>query len=335
MEAKFCYAVRYVARNGRPTGSPWSLRQTAVYQQYNASTKNTVWIFLQPSADMQRRWMEIQRSKLPSNHPATLHVVLLFAIAAEWKDYIAHLRQEVDSLDKKACFSRVGRPHEHDYVVSFDDSQRVQNVRERLLRTLNVLDAQLEVTEGCMAYCRASSGGIHNFDEADLLLELGAHSAQLRTHRRNVDAILDRSQGTVELLFKILEYRNEENLTKSSAALHKDIEMLRDIAFHSKRENETLVKLAEQSKKDGGALKALAVLGTLYLPPTFIATVFSSSLIQAQQANAPDSNTHFVFARQFWLFVVMTVPLMLLTAGYMIWVEKRQTLKLPCVPRRQ
>ncbi|KAL9579126.1 MAG: hypothetical protein Q9212_005288 [Teloschistes hypoglaucus] len=271
IQSEICYAVRYVARNGRSTGSPWSLRQTAVYQQYNGSTKNTVWIFLQPSADMQRRWQEIQRSKVSSSHPATLHVVLLFAIAADWKDYIAYLRQEVDNLDKKACYSRVGRPHEHDYVVTFDDSQRVQNLRERLLRILNVLDAQLEVAEGCVMYCRGFNDGIANFDEAESLVELGAHTAQLRTHRRAVAAILDRSQGTLELLFKILEYRNEENLTKNGVALHKDIETLRDIAFHSKRENETLVKLAEQSKKDGRALKALAVLGTLYLPPTFIA----------------------------------------------------------------
>jgi len=72
-------------------------------------------------------------------------------------------------------------------------------------------------------------------------------------------------------LFKILEYRNDENLTRNGVALHKDIETLRDIAYHAKRENETLVKLAEQSRKDGRALKALSVLGTLYLPATFIA----------------------------------------------------------------
>ncbi|KAL8717252.1 MAG: hypothetical protein Q9225_005484 [Loekoesia sp. 1 TL-2023] len=164
------------------------------------------------------------------------------------------------------------------------------------------MDAHLEVAEGCVAYCRSFSDRIHNSDEGELLLELDAHSAQL---------------------FKILEYRNDENLTKNGVALHKDIEALRDIAYHSKRESETLVKLAEQSRKDGRALKALSVLGTLYLPATFIATIFSSSLIQAQQANASEINTHFVFARQFWLFIVMTVPLMLLTAGCMIWVEKR------------
>ena len=36
--------------------------------------------------------------------------------------------------------------------------------------------------------------------EADLLLELAAHLSQLRTHRRAVVAILDRSQGTLELV---------------------------------------------------------------------------------------------------------------------------------------
>ena len=79
-------------------------------------------------------------------------------------------------------------------------------------------------------------------------------------------------------LFKILEYRNDENLTRNGIALHKDIETLRDIAYHSKRENETLVRLAEQSRRDGRALKALSVLGTLYLPATLVAVCPLSSM---------------------------------------------------------
>jgi len=130
-----------------------------------------------------------------------------------------------------------------------------------------------------MEYCGNLSGRLSDANEGDLLLELAALSSQLRTHRRAVVAILDRSQGTLELLFKMLEYRNDENLTRNSIALHKDIEALRDIANHSKRENETLVRLTAQSRKDGRALKALSVLGTLYLPATFIATIFSSSLV--------------------------------------------------------
>ena len=69
-----------------------------MYQQYNVYTNDTIWIFLQPSKDMQRRYVDAQPSLSPSYHPAALHVVLLFAIAADWKDYIAYLRQEIDTL---------------------------------------------------------------------------------------------------------------------------------------------------------------------------------------------------------------------------------------------
>ena len=67
-------------------------------------------------------------------------------------------------------------------------------------------------------------------------------------------------------------------MTRNGIALHKDIETLRDIADHSKRENETLVRLAEQTRRDGRALKALCVLGTLYLPATLIAVYSFSSI---------------------------------------------------------
>ena len=96
--AEFCYAVRYVAPNGRTTGSPWSLRQTAVYQQYNSLTKDAIWIFLQPSALMQRRFIDIQRSKTLTGHPAMLHVVILYALAGQWKAYLTYLRHELDSF---------------------------------------------------------------------------------------------------------------------------------------------------------------------------------------------------------------------------------------------
>ena len=72
-------------------------------------------------------------------------------------------------------------------------------------------------------------------------------------------------------LFKILEQRNDECFSHHSTDLYKEIETLRDIAHHTRRDNETMTKLAEEGRRDGRALKALSVLGTLYLPATFIA----------------------------------------------------------------
>ncbi|KAL8995134.1 MAG: hypothetical protein Q9169_005077 [Polycauliona sp. 2 TL-2023] len=224
----------------------------------------------------------------------------------------------------------------------FEDCQRLQNLRETLLRTLVVLDAQLEIAEGCSGYLHIDRDTEAVAYIRRLLNELGEHSVRLRTHHKAVGNMMIRSQGTLDLMFKILEYRHEEVLRRTNTALQKDIESLRDIAHHTRRENEALVQLAEQSRNDGRALKALSVLGTLYLPATFVAvrassvswstvlmadlpvqTMFSSSLIKAQLPNETENKTHFVPAEQFWLFVVLAGPLMLLTAGYMVWVDRR------------
>lgn len=95
---EFCYAVRYVARNGRSSGSPWSLRQTAVYQQYDWCSGKSVWIFLQPPAEGRRRFEEIQHSNASTTHPMLFHVVLLFTTVAGWKDYIAYMRHCLDAI---------------------------------------------------------------------------------------------------------------------------------------------------------------------------------------------------------------------------------------------
>ncbi|KAL8853066.1 MAG: hypothetical protein Q9221_002096 [Calogaya cf. arnoldii] len=253
-------------------------------------------------------------------------VVLLLTTSADWKGYIDYMRQSLDEIDEKACFSRVGRPYKNDYAVMFEDSQRVQNIQEQLLRTMVVLNAHLEVVSGCKMHCRILGVRSQRCPSQDLVAELDDHSSELRIHRSAVNATLERSQGTLNLvgqLFKILELRNDESFTRKAAALHEDIEQLRDTAHMTRRENEAITKLAEQNRRDSRALKALSVLGTLYLPATFSATLFSSSLIQLQSTRASMVDSHYALASQFWLYIALTAPLMVLTVGYMMWVARR------------
>jgi len=80
-EVEFCYTIRYVVRNGRSTGPVWSVRRTAVYQQYQFQKRLSKWILLQPSVDSQRRFSEVQaqgRGK-KHEHPMRYHVVFLFS----------------------------------------------------------------------------------------------------------------------------------------------------------------------------------------------------------------------------------------------------------------
>lgn len=47
--------------------------------------------------------------------------------------------------------------------------------------------------------------------------------------------------------------------------------MLRDIARQTRNENLAMTELTKQGRKDARSLKALSILGTLYLPATLIA----------------------------------------------------------------
>jgi hypothetical protein len=99
-EVEFCYTIRYVVRNGRSTGPVWSVRRTAVYQQYQFQKRLSKWILLQPSVDSQRRFSEVQaqgRGK-KHEHPMRYHVVFLFSTAVLWRDYIMHLRRDLEEL---------------------------------------------------------------------------------------------------------------------------------------------------------------------------------------------------------------------------------------------
>ena len=46
---------------------------------------------------------------------------------------------------------------------------------------------------------------------------------------------------------------------------------MKDVAIETKKENETLTKLAAQTANDSKTHKALTVIATIYLPATFLA----------------------------------------------------------------
>ena len=96
--SEFCYAIRYIVQNGRSTGPSWSMRQSAVYQQFDTHRRSSTWILLQPSADAQRRFNEIQRDSVRSTNPMIFHVAFLFSTMYYWKDYITSIRAELDAL---------------------------------------------------------------------------------------------------------------------------------------------------------------------------------------------------------------------------------------------
>lgn len=73
------------------------MRQTAVYQQYDASTGRTIWIFIGASPDMEDRvdrYM-LSDSQLPAIAPFSLHLAMVETSLAGWRWYLAEMTERV------------------------------------------------------------------------------------------------------------------------------------------------------------------------------------------------------------------------------------------------
>ncbi|KAF8850097.1 hypothetical protein BDZ45DRAFT_603309 [Acephala macrosclerotiorum] len=79
-------------------------------------------------------------------------------------------------------------------------------------------------------------------------------------------------------------------------------------------------KIALASKQDSSAMKTIAILGIVFLPGTFLASIFSTTFFDFQ--NAPNLSS--VVSPRFWIYWVVAVPITLIIVSmWYIWERKR------------
>ncbi|KAF2685942.1 hypothetical protein K458DRAFT_365146 [Lentithecium fluviatile CBS 122367] len=71
--------------------------------------------------------------------------------------------------------------------------------------------------------------------------------------------------------------------------------------------------IALETRRDSAAMKTIAVLTILFLPGTFVATLFSMDMFQWQ----PDNGAEPTVSKMFWVYWIVTAPLT--TLVMMIW----------------
>jgi Mg2+ and Co2+ transporter CorA len=74
--------------------------------------------------------------------------------------------------------------------------------------------------------------------------------------------------------------------------------------------------IALETRRDSAAMKTIAVLTIVFLPGTYVATIFSMDMFQWQ----PEDGGRPTVSKLFWVYWVITVPLTgLVLAGWLIW----------------
>jgi len=250
-----------------------------------------------------------------------LHTDFLTATCSTWREYLGGMRQTVNELNEKARFSRVGRACQHDYEITFTDVQRLQGLRQKLLRCSSMLESMLSICDGIELQC--NDLGKHGVTSYHTHVQLEMHRSQLRGHRRAVDTLLTLTGDTSLLLSHILKYRSDELIEKSNDALQNSVAVLGRIANDTKRESEHMGRLSEQTNKDSRSMRVLTSVASLYLPATFVATLFSSNLIQMKGGASTDGATRLVLSKETWIYALVTVVLTIMTVVLTLSLERQ------------
>lgn len=78
-------------------------------------------------------------------------------------------------------------------------------------------------------------------------------------------------------------------------------------------------RLAHASKRDSDSMKTLSLVGAVFLPATFISSIFSTTFFDFQAAEGQP-----VVAANFWIYFAVSIPITLVVVlGWMFWSERR------------
>ena len=75
--------------------------------------------------------------------------------------------------------------------------------------------------------------------------------------------------------------------------------------------------MAREMRRDSAAMKTIATLTMLYLPATFVSSLFGSNFFALSMQSA--GGTTFVVSPLWWILPTVAIPLTLFTIGIWVW----------------
>ncbi|KAF4629741.1 hypothetical protein G7Y89_g8405 [Cudoniella acicularis] len=315
------YQLRYMENNKRLHGDPWSLRQTGVYHQYSGFGTDNVknlWILLHPIKESiaykrldQATFSELRVHEMEFD-PMRLHLLVFSSYIDNWRLYLHDITRQFLVLEDKLMTTEL-----RDRELNFETLQTLSHLAGKLIP----IPAILEASARTIVSIREMNKRLASFDrEPELSQE---ELLRIAKTGHSLQATESRLQSYLAS-FQVLHARIE-NLKKFLAdGLNLQNQ---DIAAEA---NGLLLTLTKDTVDDSATVRLVTLVTLIFLPASFISSLLGTNLF------AFDPNTtNFEISRQFWIWVVTTVPLTLLTIGYWKYITYRQQMKKAREAREQ
>ncbi|KAF2477653.1 uncharacterized protein BDR25DRAFT_249788 [Lindgomyces ingoldianus] len=308
---QMCYNLKGVTFKKKSDESikldEWSIRQAAVYHQFDVVFGTTLWIVTKGRIDIQQRYKELTG---PDGRPedksfATLEECFRSSLAAhllychwsteDWRWYIRWLERVIDAESSMAIYGPRGPGYAHKEYRPYH-IQDLQYWQDKTNEAVMVIEANVEVIKALRRFYINLK--VHKDFPTTLK---NACSDDLSTFVAHLDEIIDdfgMQISRTKLLAKIISDRKELVLQHLQGQAAERTEQL-----NLNLEREAIV------------MRIVTIVTLIYLPATFVSTFFSTDVVKYQnQSDASGGSNDGSFsslALKRWLQV--TLPLTAIT----------------------
>ncbi|KAF2682038.1 hypothetical protein K458DRAFT_433038 [Lentithecium fluviatile CBS 122367] len=311
------YNIKYVARHGRALpNDPFSIREVGVYQYFSSDTQQSNWVLLQASDrinDRLRRAFQSCDDTLPKMQ-FLLHSIILLDGSEDWREYMIYLEDEFTKLVDKGFFTNLkGSLQEGDLIADFSDLRKLQILTDKLRRLVHILKLNIRLgnlLKRDMARIKASSSSDLRTNCDAIQRNLDKYVLDQETHFDRLETLIARSSGIIQLVQSIQDIRSAE----ASQQINHEMQTLTEQGV---KENKLMKRLTEQSTRDTRSMMTIALISAVFLPATFLATLFGSNFFVYSQ---PENSL--TVASNFWVYIIFTAAFS--GATVLLWYIWRQ-----------
>ncbi|MCJ1357728.1 MAG: hypothetical protein MMC33_007724 [Icmadophila ericetorum] len=310
-----CYLLKYVEphEDSGPTINPYSIRHAAVYQKYLVASRQSKSILIRLSREMQEQLGNRLRS---TDFPfesltqwSTIHLLCLGSLANGWRQFINYLDEEVDKLFTKVIITSVDPviSEKRDLLDhSLTDMKRLQYLRDQAGRASHMLDLNVSVMESMIDKSEAFRGLLEDPNQSShktFRHEIRNHISNHMFCRKNVASLQLRAENLSHQLRDTITLQNSEYMKRISESTNNG--------------NLAILNLSKKSVADNKAVKVITVVALIFVPASYVADFLQMGYVTVAQT----SGLSVAVAQGFWLYMSITMPLIVVTMGIYLGAE--------------
>jgi hypothetical protein len=217
-----------------PDHDPWSIRQSAVYQQYDSSKEKMVFVLITPSQSVKtglEKAVDISVNGSKRLDAFELHRIIIGTLHDNWRMYIRSLERvlvnQVCTLTTISSHMLINGKSDHvilskvqseterqsplaDSAVKFLERQRLKVLEDKILNLMTIFESLYSTLSALQRQCRKQCRQVLCVDCrcSGIVEELDEQMRDVEMNLKKAEVLHKRAQGTARLVCSVVPLSN-------------------------------------------------------------------------------------------------------------------------------